>query len=238
MPGLIAEIKMTIPEAEQVLRGLVLASRKQLRANPRPALYDTEIRYRREKKEQWKTIDELYADGQGDCEDLSIARVAELNEQGIGARVAIIPTRPGRYHAIVEYADGTREDPSRILMDAERETVGDLAMPNAKSVDIEVEQIGPRKFRIHLITPLGREVLSIPGSGPTKAKAFQRAALLAQQIASNPVVSAVLPPGSAKAIGIAAELASRYKGGGLEAAQAFAKKLTGAGAKRLIKAIF
>jgi hypothetical protein len=243
MPGLLAEIRLTIAEAVQVLRGLVLASRKQLRASPRAKLYEAGIRYRRERnRERWKTSDELYADGFGDCEDLAITRVAELAEDGIGARVVIVPTRPGRYHAIVEYEDGTQEDPSRILMDAERAEVGapGVTMPaqNRTGIDVEVEKIGPNRFRVSLITPMGREVVKIPGSGKTKAQAFQRAALLAQQIAENPVVATILPPGSAKALSIAAELASRYKGGGLKAAHGFAKKLTGGGAKRLIKALF
>lgn len=247
MPGLLAQVHLSIAEAEDVLRGLVLASRRQLRERARTPLYESGIRYRREGQgpEGWKTIDQLYADGVGDCEDLSIARVAELAEQGIGARVLIVPTRPGRYHAIVEKADGEREDPSRILMAQERASVGDADMmaymgepPSGKEIAVEVEQIGPKRFRVYLITRVGREAIAIPGSGKSKAQAFQRAAQLTEQIVSNPVVSAVLPPGSAKAIAIAAELAQRYKGGGLDSAREFAKQLTGAGARRLMKAIF
>ena len=82
-----------------------------------PSIYQSGIRYRREKKDTWRPITEVYKTGVGDCEDLAAARVAVLREQHgeKGARVGVYRTGPKRYHAIVVRADGSREDPSRAL---------------------------------------------------------------------------------------------------------------------------
>lgn len=83
-----------------------------------PALYDSGIVYRREPRgeEQWQLATDLLKRGVGDCEDLSFYRAAELRLQGEPATVAIVPTSRGTYHAVVRYADGGIEDPSRMLL--------------------------------------------------------------------------------------------------------------------------
>jgi len=86
-----------------------------------PVLYDSGIVYRRESRghEEWQSAVELLRSMQGDCEDLAAYRAAELRMEGEPATVAIIRTRRGSYHAVVRRADGTLEDPSRILLKIE-----------------------------------------------------------------------------------------------------------------------
>lgn len=89
-------------------------------------LYETDIVYRREPRGQewWEHADDLrglQAKRSGDCEDLAAARAAELRYfEGEIARVAILRTSRGSFHAVVEREDGTLEDPSRILVEQER----------------------------------------------------------------------------------------------------------------------
>ena len=82
-----------------------------------PSIYRSGIKYRRESKDTWRPITEVYRSGVGDCEDLSAARVAVLREQHgeKNARVGVYQSGPKRFHAIVIREDGTREDPSKRL---------------------------------------------------------------------------------------------------------------------------
>lgn len=85
-----------------------------------PRLYDSGIVYRREvNAESWQNATELLRSGEGDCEDLAAYRAAELRMEGEPARLVIEKTRRGSYHAVVLRADGTIEDPSRILLTLE-----------------------------------------------------------------------------------------------------------------------
>lgn len=91
-----------------------------------PMLYESGVRYRRESagEEWWESISDVMhvgAVGEGDCEDLSAWRAAELRYfYGEPARVRIGRTKRGSFHAVVERGDGTIEDPSRILVELER----------------------------------------------------------------------------------------------------------------------
>lgn len=95
-----------------------------------PELYETDIVYRREPKgrEWWETaadVVDVVADRSGDCEDLAAYRAAELRVyEDDAARVIIRRTRRGTFHALVEREDGTVEDPSRILVNLERQRKG------------------------------------------------------------------------------------------------------------------
>jgi hypothetical protein len=102
---------------QALLEGLAAASYVQLRRYALPRLYESGVYYQREPKgrERWQTAVETYRRGAGDCEDLTAWRVAELRFDGEPARGIVIPTGPRRYHAIVERADGSLEDPSRRL---------------------------------------------------------------------------------------------------------------------------
>ena len=68
---------------------------------------------------------ELIRVGEGDCEDLAGYRAAELRMVGEPARVKIVPTSRGSYHAIVERGDGSLEDPSRLALMLEAGRKGD-----------------------------------------------------------------------------------------------------------------
>jgi len=68
----------------------------------------------------------------------------------------------------------------------------------------------------------------------TKAGALAKASAYAAKIAANPILAAALPPGTGKALKVIAILSKSAAAGKLERA---AKKLTGKGAKRLVKAL-
>ena len=68
----------------------------------------------------------------------------------------------------------------------------------------------------------------------TKAGALAKAASVANKLASNPILSAVLPPGTGAAIKAVSFLSESAAAGKLEKA---GKKLVGKGAKRLFKAL-
>jgi hypothetical protein len=94
-----------------------------LKAHPEtPNLYDAGVRYQEEPpgREDWQDIPSTLALKNGDCEDLSCWRAAELRvRHGIAAKPTFIwkmrPSGGYLYHIQVEYPDGRIEDPSRRL---------------------------------------------------------------------------------------------------------------------------
>jgi hypothetical protein len=88
-----------------------------LRRKPGPNLYQSGVRYRRERpgSEAWRLPSQVRASGHGDCEDLTIWRVAELRAQGIPARFDVVRAGPRLWHAVVRLPDGNTEDPSKRL---------------------------------------------------------------------------------------------------------------------------
>ena len=92
-----------------------------------PRLYQGGIKYRREPpgSEWWESAADILgvvAQRSGDCEDLAAWRVGELRvfEGDPDARLRVVTTPRGTFHAIVEHGDGTLEDPSRICVALER----------------------------------------------------------------------------------------------------------------------
>lgn len=87
-----------------------------------PSLYESGVVYRREPpgREWWETaLDVLGVATQrsGDCEDLAAYRAAELRfYENEPARVCVVTTPRGSFHAIVERGDGSYEDPSRLAL--------------------------------------------------------------------------------------------------------------------------
>lgn len=89
-----------------------------------PLLYESSIRFRREPEatikagiEQFDNVLQVLARGHGDCDDLVLWRVAELRERGEDASTRVAwPTGSRKFHAQVRRADGSYEDPSRILV--------------------------------------------------------------------------------------------------------------------------
>lgn len=107
-------------QLRRALEGFVRVSQAILRDRPGlPRLYASGTRYTREPRgrERWQSVEETIASKQGDCEDLVIARVAELRERdGIVAHPHVYQTKtPGLLHTVVRMPDGSLEDPSLIL---------------------------------------------------------------------------------------------------------------------------
>jgi hypothetical protein len=116
VPALTGAVVSALTEA------LVRINCAWLRAEPSPPrLYSSAVRYRREPtgKEKWLSIPLVLARGQGDCEDLCAWRAAEL--QVLDEEPATVvwrrrqTPRGALFHILVRRADGSIEDPSRIL---------------------------------------------------------------------------------------------------------------------------
>lgn len=108
-----------IDELEGILDGVVQQSMVQIRRGLVPLpLYQSGVRYQREPpgRENWQSAAVTYRLKTGDCEDLSVARVAELRVAGeTTAKVRVRDVRPGLRHVVVQRADGSIEDPSKRL---------------------------------------------------------------------------------------------------------------------------
>ena len=97
------------------LEGLTALNALMIARRDLPSLYASGIRYVREQPggpDEWQNAEELIRSKEGDCEDLAAYRAGELRVAGVPARAVAIRTGPTRFHAIVLYPDGTREDPS------------------------------------------------------------------------------------------------------------------------------
>lgn len=86
-----------------------------------PELYRSGVVYKHDPpgKEIWRDIPTILQCGWGDCKKLSCWRAAELQFRGIQATAlpVVQTTRHGvvLVHVIVEWANGTTEDPSKRL---------------------------------------------------------------------------------------------------------------------------
>lgn len=105
------------------LRNLIMANEYAYRSDPLlPGIYAAGVEYRREPPgyEQFKDVVAVLHDGYGDCEDLACAQAAYRTIR-TGEKCSPLVTwqqrAPGQwlYHITVLRADGTREDPSRLL---------------------------------------------------------------------------------------------------------------------------
>lgn len=95
------------------------AARRLLGPGVFPPLYDSGIKYKREPpgEEVWQFAHELIETLEGDCEDLACYRAAELRLDGEPAMAEVIRSPKRRaFHAVVRRADGSIEDPSKILL--------------------------------------------------------------------------------------------------------------------------
>lgn len=80
--------------------------------------------------------------------------------------------------------------------------------------------------------PPGVPIRTVAKDRDSKANALADAASLASRLAKNPMLAALLPPGTAQAVKVTELLAKSAAAGKLASA---AKKLVGPGAKRLAK---
>jgi hypothetical protein len=111
-----------IEGGEHLLAALVTFNMPAIASRMVPPLYDSGVRYRRERgragADTWCTAREVFRRGWGDCEDLVAWRVAELQVGGERARgtLVIADTSEGiLLHALVLRANGATEDPSARL---------------------------------------------------------------------------------------------------------------------------
>lgn len=105
-------------EALTGINATILSRASEVLSGDVPLLYDAGIRYQREppNREEWQTVLGNFRRGIGDCEDLATHRAAELRAyEGEPARAVVRRTGRRTLHAVVERADGTIEDPSKML---------------------------------------------------------------------------------------------------------------------------
>lgn len=108
---------LTLEEAAAALQGLAAVDRVQLRRGVPgvlAGLRSGQLRYiRRDPREEWRSLQELWRHGGGDCEDLAAALAAELVELGIPAKPVVYRVRPGLAHAVtLRLHDRVLLDPS------------------------------------------------------------------------------------------------------------------------------
>lgn len=210
---------------DAALSGLQSLDEEILREGLAPAsLYDTGARYKTEPRETWRHAMDVAREGWGDCEDLAAYRAAELNVSGEdpGARVMTYKTGPKRYHAVVERSGGVIEDPSANLgmkIPASKRGLYAVSFDDYDGPDVmmgeDVDGTGTITLDVYksgkgwsavVRFPLGsgRAIIAKTAEAATPAKAEQKAANMAidvaSKIASNPIVQAALPPGASTAL--------------------------------------
>lgn len=214
-------------DLELALEGWIDRSRIELRGNPDwQALYDSGVRYQREVggREEWQTFGETRGRRFGDCEDLTIARVAELRERhGERARPHVYRTRGSLLHAVVRRANGTLEDPSRILGMGKKTMAGDTE-PARSRVQVE-DTAGGARARLQWRG--ASYVISVESTAKTRADAVDQTMQVSTQIVKGlalvaktqpalaSVIKTLLPPQAVTAIKVGGALARLAKKGGL-----------------------
>lgn len=195
-------ITMEIPgdpaAIEAALEGLIGMNVVLMGQRSYPPLYSTSIRYRLERpgRDDWQTCDRLYASGEGDCEDVVGVRVAELRRQGeSGARPRVVPV-PGRddaFHTFVQRQDGTMEDPSKIMIYKEEQTMDNkptICVRDVGGHTLGVVELPLRDGRKATVQQLGFD-------------AWGAIATAFHEITSNPGLMALISPQAAVAIQVA-----------------------------------
>ena len=139
-------------EVQQALLALYRIDCAMLEALPGhfPRLFDSGVVWQLERDpreaggEDWLTLRELY-DGRetADCEDIAAARAAESTVLDGRPAVPRLTFVPGGYHIVVEYDDGTWEDPSELL-------------GMGRPVDLGRVEAGARRRAFRAIRGLGR----------------------------------------------------------------------------------
>ncbi len=115
------KVLLNVPARRRFLEaatlGVVALNRVIMGRTYIPPLYQSGVRYRAEEpgQENWRTADDVYTRGFGDCEDLATWRAAELQLRGELAGVDIKRSGFRRFHARVRRASGRIEDPSKLL---------------------------------------------------------------------------------------------------------------------------
>lgn len=187
---------------EQALEGLVRLDQAELSGASYPPLYDAGVKYKREPKEVWRPASIVLKDGWGDCEDLVAWRVAECRLQGDAATARVYQAGPKTWHTVVEHADGTIEDPSRILgmgkdseMAGVRHTIGADSNPGYRSISWSVKK-DANGWSGELRLPLsgtGVAIKTKSSGAKTKDAAIKNALTSASKLLDKPEVNALIP---------------------------------------------
>jgi hypothetical protein len=107
----------SVADLRDGLTELTAAAVEDCRGGLVPPLYQSGVRYRREKREVWKRPTHALRDGSLDCEDAATWRVGELfaSRADPGAAPLLLRTGPRTLHVVVQRGDGRVEDPSAVL---------------------------------------------------------------------------------------------------------------------------
>ncbi len=192
------------------------ACTRDLRANPRPPLYEAGVRYtRHDPSERWQLPSETAARGGGDCEDLASWRCAELRLRGESCRVVVKRTGPRVLHAVVERDDGSIEDPSRRL-GMGRERIGSSMATTTGLITWKIRKTAQGwEGEATVPLPAGGAAVSARARGTTRGDAASRTLRAIEDVTRSPLVSALLPPGAGPAIkaalGVARSVARLFK---------------------------
>lgn len=101
---------------------------------------------------------------------------------------------------------------------------------------LRVKRLAPDLFEATLVIPGGpHQQVHVKAVGVKKADAFARASEIAQGITENPVLAAVLPPGSGAAVQAVTHIAGAVASGKASEVASALGKYTGEGAKRLAR---
>lgn len=113
----------SVAQIEAALFGLARVALVQMQeaarsGRPFPPLYESGVRYRRERagREDWLGPVDVLRLGHGDCEDLVAYLVAQYWFHGhLSVQPHCYAPRPGLVHCVVRHSDGRIEDPSKML---------------------------------------------------------------------------------------------------------------------------
>jgi len=221
-----------------LLRGLtsldafIIGFRRE-RGRPMPRIYESGVSYERERgTEKWQRADEVLKEGSGDCEDLATWRAGELHDAGeVGAFVDVVPAASRRgYHAIVRRADGTTEDPSRVLL-GQRPEGSKMAKRNTV---IDVREDGSWYVGEVEVPTADGDSVTARAEGNTGADALTSAADLAERVMNDPAVAPFVPPQARAAVAGARVLANAAKSGFLSS---LFGRLTGTNKRKLAEVL-
>lgn len=108
---------------KELLDTLIRIWGRRLRRFPLPPLYRSAIIFRPDPRagveERWRSPVETFEEGEGDCDQLTLYRGAELVASGENATVQCLAKRSAigtKMHVLVRRGDGRLEDPSILLM--------------------------------------------------------------------------------------------------------------------------
>lgn len=202
-------VPVSIPAIMAAVEGLAALSFQEMHdaslgGDGFPSLYESGIVYRREPqgREDWQSASELLKSGAGDCEDLAAYRVGELRNEGEPAIVKVIQNPSGSYHAIVQRADGTLEDPSRKLIAIEAiGNRGDMTSARIRHRRTSKGHLGEIEM------PMSHGgMVTVSELGWSPLDAIKKVVSTAASVARNPAVAPFLPPGVATAVNTASKL--------------------------------